>query len=376
MAKKILITCTDSMMKQFLEPHVLNLVENGYTVDVVCSEVLNRMAEVRNDIGGRVRNLFQVHLRRNPLSLSNYKGYKELKGILAGEHYDIIWTNEPVMGVMTRFAAKKTRKTGTKVLYMAHGFHFYKGCPALNKLASPIEKFMARYHDALVLINWEDYYWAQKKLKTKMIFHIDGIGVDFERKVITKDRETVRNELGVTDQEKMILSVGELQKRKNHEPMIRAIAKLNRQDIKYYICGIGYLEEHLKQLVCTLNLENQVFFLGYRRDVADIMNAADIFAHPSLREGLGIAPLEAMALELPLVASNIQGIPDYVEDGVTGFMCGPMDVDGYKENLAKLLDDEKLRMEMGARNKECAQKYTIEKSKDAVLAIIREVEGA
>lgn len=376
MAKKILITCTDSMMKQFLEPHVIHLVENGYIVDVVCSEVLSRMAEVRNDIGGYVRNLYQVHLRRNPLLPSNYKGYKELKEILTREHYDIIWTNEPVMGVMTRLAAKKTRKNGTKVLYMAHGFHFYKGCPFLNKLVSPIEKFMARYHDALVLINWEDYHWAQKKLKTKMIFHIDGIGVDFERKVITKDRETVRHELGVTDQEKMILSVGELQKRKNHEPVVHAIAKLNRSDVKYFICGIGYLEEHLKKLVNTLRLEKQVFFLGYRKDVADIMNGADIFAHPSLREGLGIAPLEAMALGLPLVASNVQGIPDYVEDGVTGFMCDPMDVDGYKENLVKLLDDEKLRTEMGLRNKDCARKYTIEKSKEAVLAIIQKVEGA
>lgn len=375
MANKILITCTDSMMKQFLEPHVINLVEQGYIVDVVCSEVLNRMAEVRNDIGNRVRNLFQVHLRRNPLSLSNYKGYKELKTLLTKEHYDLIWTNEPVMGVMTRLAAKKTRKAGTKVLYMAHGFHFYKGCPILNNLARPIERWMARYHDALVTINWEDYHWAQRTMKRTSIFHIDGIGVDFERKVVSKDRETVRTELGVTQQEQIILSVGELQKRKNHEPVIRALAKLDRPDVKYYICGIGYLEEHLKKLVHCLNLEKQVFFLGYRKDVADIMNAADIFAHPSLREGLGIAPLEAMALGLPLVTSNIQGIPDYVEDGVTGFMCDPMDVDGYKKNLEQLLNDEQLRKEMGNRNKEYARKYTIEQSKNAVLDIIRQTEG-
>ena len=162
MAKKILITCTDSMMKQFLEPHVRNLTENGYEVEIACSEVLNRMAEVREDLGDLVR-IHQLHLQRSPLALSNIKGYREVKKIIGSGKYDLIWTNEPVMGVVTRLAARNARKQGTKVMYMVHGFHFYKGAPLLNWLIFyPIERLMASKADCICTINREDYVRAQK----------------------------------------------------------------------------------------------------------------------------------------------------------------------------------------------------------------------
>ena len=133
MAKRILITCTDAMMKQFLEPHVLYLLEQGYDVEIACSEVLSRMPEVREDLGKHVR-IHRLSMQRSPLSKDNLKGYKEVKQIIDHGRFDLIWTNEPVMGVATRLAARKARKAGTKVLYMAHGFHFYKGAPLLNWL--------------------------------------------------------------------------------------------------------------------------------------------------------------------------------------------------------------------------------------------------
>ena len=149
MAERILITCTDSMMKQFLEPHVRFLAENGYEVEIACSEVLNRMDEVRQDLGNLVK-IHQLHLKRSPLALTNIRGYREVKQIVNDGQYSLIWTNEPVMGVVTRLAARKARSQGTKVLYMVHGFHFYTGAPLLNWLLFwPVEHVMASKADCI-----------------------------------------------------------------------------------------------------------------------------------------------------------------------------------------------------------------------------------
>lgn len=125
--KRILITSTELMMIQFLAPHVKYLAANGYQIEVACSNVAGRIDEVRKALDGVVKAFHTVRLERNPASLTNLKGYGDMKKIIRPGKYDAIWTNEPVMGVVTRLAARHARKTGTKVLYMCHGFHFYKG---------------------------------------------------------------------------------------------------------------------------------------------------------------------------------------------------------------------------------------------------------
>jgi glycosyltransferase EpsD len=369
MNKKLLITSTDLMMVQFLIPHVNYLSDNGYEVTIACSVVGERLEEIKQLVRDDVK-VKTVSLVRNPLKAQNIDGYKELKQILNAEHYDIIWTNEPVMGVMTRLAANKTRKIGTKVLYMAHGFHFYSGAPILNWLAYPIEKYMSRYNDVLVTINKEDFQRAKKKFHTPCVEHINGIGLNIEKYSQEIDRSSKRKQLGIENDEILILSVGELQKRKNHEPMIRAVARIGNSKIKYYICGRGELQENLQYLIKKLNLEHQVKLLGYRRDINEIMKAADIYAHPSLREGLGLASLEAMAAGLPLVTSNVQGIPDYVVDGETGFKCNPMDVDAYAENIVRLISDEALRKRISKNNLCCVKKYDVNSIKTEIKRIL------
>ena len=103
-----------------------------------------------------------------------------------------------------------------------------------------------------------------------------------------------------------------------------------------------------------------------------IMSACDIYAHPSIREGLGLASLEAMASGLPLITSNVQGVPDYVENGVTGYMCAPMDVDGYAENLHKLTSDKSLRKNIGKTNVTYVQKYRVEVIEPVIKEILNE----
>lgn len=380
MGKRILVTSTDVMMIQFLVPHVVNLVENGYIVDVGCSSGAGYKEDLFLEKIKRILpkecNCFEIRTERSPYSLKNRKGYQDLKNVINNEHYDLIWTNEPVMGVLTRFAARNTRKKGTKVLYIAHGFHFFKGAPRQNWIYFFIEKVMSYYCDYIATINWEDYTRAKKYL-SKNVFHLNGIGANLER--FNKDKVSVdyklkRKELGVDNQDIMMISVGELLPHKNHETMIRALKTTpNNENIKYFICGKGELQKHLLKVVKELHLEKQVTFLGHRNDIPELLSVADIFAHPSTREGLGVAAIEAMAMGLPLITSNIHGINDYIVNGKNGFCCNPKDVKIFSKYLYILSQDANLRKKMGKENIKISEKYSLENSKTEVVEMIKKI---
>ncbi len=370
--KKLLITSTDMMMIQFLVPHVKYLSEHGFHVEIACSEVGSRMEDVREALGGVAKAIHTLRLERSPVNPRNLLGYRDLRKLLKKKEYDIIWTNEPVMGVVTRLAARDARKSGTHVVYMCHGFHFFKGAGIPSWLIYyPIERIMAHFCDSIVTINQEDYRRAKPWLPEGAVVHIDGIGVDFSRHPCFAEREQTRESLGLTADDILLLSVGELQNRKNHAVILQALAKLNDPNLKFFICGKGELEKDLRLLAQQLKLENQFVLLGYRMDIPQIMGAADIYVHPSKREGLGLASLEAMAAGLPLVTSNIQGIPDYVENGVTGFSCDPMDVDSYADHIRILAQDRALRAEISRTNLERVRKYAIDRIQHEVCAYFK-----
>ncbi len=372
MEKSILITCTDSMMKQFLEPHVRNLAENGYRVEIACSEVLNRMAEVQQDLGDTVK-IHRLHLKRSPLALSNIRGYREVKKIIDGGQYDLIWTNEPVMGVATRLAARKARKQGTKVMYMVHGFHFYKGAPLLNWLIFyPIERLMASKADCICTINREDYARAQR-MRTARAAYIHGVGIDTERLKPGNNPTNLRNELRLAQDAYLVLSVGELNENKNQQVIIRAIARLKDPAIHYVLCGKGDQRQSLEALAQELDIADHVHFLGYRKDIADICRQSDVFALPSRREGLPFAAMEAMYCGMPLVNSGIRGLTDITEDGVSGYVCEPDDTQRYAESIQKLKNNPGDREQMGARNRKTVEAFTIDRTKEEILQLIREL---
>lgn len=372
MAKRILITSTDSMMKQFLEPHVINLVENGFEVEIACSEVLDRFKEVREDLQDYVK-IHHLSLKRNPLTvLHHIKGCKELKEIIRNGHFDLIWTNEPVMGVITRLAAQEARKSGTKVLYMVHGFHFYKGVSLINwMLYYPIEWMMAPKADCICTVNKEDYHRAQK-LKVAEVRYIHGVGIDVSR--LSENGETdIRKELDLDKDVFIVLSVGELNKNKNQQVIMRAIARLKDKNIHYLLCGKGAKRKALEKLSKKLKIDDQVHFLGYRKDVVDICSQADMFAMPSKREGLPVASLEAMYCGLPLVTSNIRGLSDITADGVTGYTFKPDDINGFAEGIRRIKSDSVLRMKMKERNRLRTAHYQLENTEKEIMEIIRQL---
>lgn len=373
MSKRILVTSTDLMMIQFLVPHVIYLSQNGFEVDIACSNVGERINEIKEKLTGYIKAFHIVRLVRSPASLINIKGYNDMKKVIDNGDYDTIWTNEPVMGVVTRMAARKTRKQRTKVIYMVHGFHFYKGAPLLNwMIYYPVEKIASKYCDEIVVINHDDYKQAQK-LYTKAIKYIHGIGVDVSRLDNKNNQTDIKKELGLSSNNRLIISVGELNENKNHQIIIKALSKLNNDNIHYILCGKGNQLNNLKELVRSLSLEKNVHFLGYRKDVVNLCHQSDIFAFPSLREGLGLAPLEAMYCGLPLITSDIRGPRDFMENGKTGYMCQADNEEEYVIAIKTLIDNDKKRKEFGKYNQEVVKPFYLDNVKKEVLTIITEI---
>lgn len=369
--KKLLITSTELMMIQFLVPHVKYLSENGFRVEIACSEVGGRMEDVRNALESVVDAIHVLRLERSPVNPRNFLGYQDMKKLLTENHYDIIWTNEPVMGVVTRLAANKYRRKGTKVLYMCHGFHFYNGASLPSWLIFyPIERFMSRFCDVIVTINHEDEDRA-KTFHCPRVEYIHGIGVNTDRLHNRNEQSDIRAELGLVQDDFLVLSVGELNENKNQRVIIRTIAQLKDPGIHYLLCGKGDQREKLEILAKELGIGDNVHFLGYRKDVVDICAQADVFAHPVRREGLGLAPLEAMYCGLPLVASDTRGIQDYCENGKSGYLCRSEDEAKFANAIRRLKEDPALRSSCGTFNRSTVQCFCMDQVKEEVLQLFK-----
>ena len=296
-------------------------------------------------------HFYDIPFERIPFVPKNVECYKRLKDIIDQGDFQIIHCHTPVGSVLGRLAARKNRKGGARVLYTAHGFHFYRGAPLGNWLLYyPVEKLCSYFADDIITINQEDYRFAKKNFSYANIHYLPGVGIDtstFSPCVLTEeDRSAMRAVLGVQSGQKMILSVGELISRKNYKTAIDVIAKLDTEQLCYYICGQGVLRSEIEEYAKARGVSDSVVFLGYRRDIPQICACADVFLHTSYQEGLPMAVMEAMACGSPIVASQIRGNVDLIEDGVDGFLCDPQDVDSFAEKIQRVLDEPDLAEEL------------------------------
>ena len=316
---------------------------------------------------------------RSPKSPGNVKAYRILKKLLAQEHYDVILCNTPMGGIVTRLAAKKTRKQGTRVIYMAHGFHFFKGSSKASWLIYyPIEKHMAKYCDLLVTINEEDYALAQERFsKRTKIAHIHGVGVNEQRYHPATEEEqlAMRAAEGLSPEDFAILCVGELNENKNQKTLISAAALLKDRipRLKVLLAGNGPKEQELRSQIATLGLEDTVRLLGYRTDLECVTPAVDLVVSCSKREGLGLNLIEAMLCKKPVVAAHNRGHDELVEDGKTGFLVQPEDSKAYADYILRLFENAELENVMGEAGYKKAQEYTVNAVRREMQAILDEV---
>lgn len=364
MKKMLMVASVPSMIGQFNINNIELLKAMGYQVDIACNmedrsvwstDRINEFAEQMHRLNV---NCYQVDFSRKMKSVRLHKAaYKQLQKLIANNSYEFIHCHTPMGGAIARIAG---HKNGTKVIYTAHGFHFYKGAPLINWLIFyPIEKALARYTDVLITINNEDYARAKASFKAKKIVYIPGVGIDsdsYQRNL--EARKRVLEQLEIPTESHVLLSVGELNKNKNHKVIIRALQQLGDKNVYYLICGQGALQQELQDFIHQSHLENQVKLLGYQNEIAMYYSSADFFVFPSFREGLSVALMEAMAFGLPVVCSKIRGNCDLIEDGQGGFLVKPDDIEMFAQKIDLLNKDEQLREKMGETNLQKIKKFS------------------
>lgn len=321
---------------QFELDNVRILQEMGYRVNYATNYMEENMYEdAKEEVEKKGVILHQVDFVRSPYNVrANIKAFHQLRQLMEEEHFDGVDCHTPMAGAIARMAAHATDTM--PVIYTAHGFHFYKGCSIQNKLIyKNAERFLAKYTDALLTINHEDFSSAQKFRLRGKAYYIPGVGVDVDRISTLKPDKTCRKQLGIPEDAFVFASTGELNKNKNHETTIKAFKKAAIPNSYYIICGAGELRDYLNDVICRENLENRVLLLGFRTDVATLLNVSNVFLFPSIREGLGLAAVEAMAAGLPVIAADNRGSRELAQNGWDGILCEANNIEAFASEMKK-----------------------------------------
>ena len=342
--KKILFVAnvTKEHICKFHIPTIRVFKENGWTVDV---------ASAGDEEVPYCDHHFNMPWKRSPFTWKTIDGIFALRKVIEDGKYDVVYCHTPVGGLVARLAARKARKYGTKVVYCAHGLHFYHGAPLINWLLYyPVEKILSYFTDVLFVVNKDDYQQARKllngnrKMQTQLV---PGVGVNFERlKLDNREeiREEYRNTLGIHQNTTALIYVAELVPNKNQMMLVDVLKKLREQgeDVVLLLPG----PEHstiIRSYVQKAGMQDYVYLLGWRNDIGALLCCADICTASSIREGFGINLVEALYCELPIVATDNRGHREIIRDGENGFLVAINDVDAMSERVLQLIHNEELR---------------------------------
>lgn len=359
MTKKVLFCATmDVHFKAFHLPYMQWFQEQGWEVHVAANGSLELAHTDRRHT---------LPIQRSPFRRMNFQAYRELKKVIAQNRYDIIHCHTPMGGVLARLAARKARKQGAKVIYTAHGFHFCKGASLLNWMVYyPIEKLLSRITDCLITINEEDYKLAlDRRFKAGRIERVHGVGVDTQRfkPLSAAEKYERRDHLGYPPDDFLMFYAAEFNGNKNQQLLIRALARIKDEapHARLLLAGEGPLQQSCRELAASLGVGHRVDFLGYRSDIASLLPVCDMAVASSLREGLPVNIMEAMASGLPVVATGNRGHSELIEDQVNGYVVQDQDVGLFAERLLALYRSPMLCQAMGRENSRRAGLYSLER---------------
>ena len=342
-----IIATTKDFLGKFERENVALLQQDGYIVHYITN--MNEPAYMPDgiclDIPGI--HIHHIAIARSPfLFRQNARALRQLTGLLSQFPIQAIHCHTPVGGVLGRLAGRLFRGRRLPVLYTAHGFHFYKGAPLLNRLLyHPVEWLLARYTDILVVINGEDRHSARRLPLRKggRVWQIPGVGLDRNRfrPLPEEQRRLYRRQMGIGEAQFLLVSVGELNDNKNQRVILEALAKLREAGrdiagIRYVVCGDGFYRQRMEAWIREMDLCGTVTLYGHCVHIPEILGCADAAAFPSKREGLGMAGLEALAVGIPLLAADNRGTREYMEHGKNGFVYRWDDAGGFAQGIETL----------------------------------------
>lgn len=359
--KALVVASVASMISQFLLPDIRLLQELGYEVHVMCNFKKGNTCD-RTHLEKLEKELQNMQVVRHHWDcprnigcvLQCLRAFGQLWRLTGRQKFFLIHCHSPIGGVLARLA---THGRKIRVVYTAHGFHFYKGAPVKNWLLYyPVEKLLSYWTDALVTVNREDFRFAEKNLSAGNVSHIPGVGIDTSCVRQMQSDRILSEKYHIPPGAKILLSVGELNRGKNHRMVIRALARLKERDVYYLICGQGRLKKELWRYADRLGVARRVRMPGYQEAIQQIYPYADIFVFPSVREGMSVALMEAMAAGLVCVVSDIRGNRELITDKRLRFSTE--DPGKLARVLEKLLADPQLRCVCGKRNQIKIQGYS------------------
>jgi glycosyltransferase EpsD len=364
--KKLLFVATiDQHIRHFHIPFLRWFKTKGFQVSV---------ASNGDEKVPYVDSKHDVSFERKPFSIKNIKAFFELRNILKINNYKLIHTHTPVASIIVRIANYSLGRPA-KIIYTAHGFHFYRGAKLLNWLIYyPIEKILSYCTDFLVTINEEDYNNAIKNnFGCKYINLVDGVGVNLEKFKVPTDVEKnkLRMTLELNINDFTLIYVGELSQRKNQELLLHAVADLSTKikNLKVLLVGKGPNESKLKSLCSYLELDDIVKFLGYRDDIEDLMKVADISVSTAFQEGLPVNVMESLSTGLPCVVSNCRGNRDIIINNYNGFVIEVYDSVIFSEKIYQLYSERELFESIKNNTEESVMKY----SEESVMKSMTEI---
>lgn len=372
----LFVSTVSSHIGQFHMPFIRRLKELGCTVDAAFKDNSNEKGGL--DFEG-IDNIYHIPFSRSPYSFDNIKAYKELKKLIAKNKYDAVHCHTPMGAVVARLAAKGFRKNGLKVIYTAHGFHFFKGASKFNWLFFyPVEKLLSKYTDCLITINKEDYAAAKhNSFKAKRIVYVPGVGVDLKSFSPKSDCERIqlRKEYGYNENDFLMIYPADFSKRKNQTMLLYAMQMIVEENKNVRLLLPGPIENSSEcQALCRqLNISEYVDFLGYRRDIDKLAGMCDISVSSSRQEGLPINLIEAMALSNPIVATDVRGNNDLVENGVNGYLVALDDSRAMADAVLKLSSSPQIMEEFKAANLKMVGKFEISSVLDEMISIYKDL---
>ena len=375
--KKVLFVATvvKTHMMQFHIPYLKMFQEMGWETAVASKNDYENPADC---VIPYCDTYYDIPFERLPWKPKNIQSYKMLKKIIDEGNFDIIHCHTPVGAMIARLAALSARKKGTKVIYTAHGFHFFKGAPLLNWLLFyPAEWLLAPVTDVLITINKEDHARALKHLHAKRIEYVPGVGIKTEKfRELAIDRDAKRQSLGYGEKDFLLLTVAEMTANKNHITILKALSLLKDKEefsnMHYLICGRGEMWASLEASARELGIADHVNFLGYRTDAPELYQVSDLFLFVTLREGLSVALMEAMSSGMPIICAKIRGNTDLVDDNVSG-VFSENNPEAVAEHILQLYRDCEKRKALGQAASEKAllfdEKNVLEQVKAIYLSV-------
>jgi glycosyltransferase involved in cell wall biosynthesis len=342
--------------KHLLKPQIDYFLAQGATVEIACAPGAE-VEELRQQ--GYV--VHTIPIERRILSGTNLLSIARLVRLMQRQRYDLVHVHTPIASVLGRIAAKVA---GVKhIVYTAHGLPFHDRSSPLEYAAYfTIEKLCALLSDRILMQNDEDLVTVQDLelcSLDKVAYLGNGVDLDqFNRQRLDADQQQqLRQELQIPASAELIIgTIGRLTQKKGSGYLIEAAAQLLPRFPQLHVLIIGGqldsdpepFQAQLIDRIQALGLNDHVTLTGYRTDIPQLLGLLDIFTLPTFtHEGLPRSILEAMAMELPVVATDIRGCREAVLSGRTGFIVPPQDSTQLAEALGILLADANLRQTYG-----------------------------